>query len=239
MTTTPIYLENSYQKELDTIVSSISKDQNGDTIIFLKETIFYPIGGGQATDQGKVISSKGEFEVYNVMIRNDEINHYIKGACSLEIGDEVKCILDWDRRYKNMKIHSAGHVLDFAMYLIGLSPKTLIPTKGNHDKKPYVLYSGVVDGDFKLNLQDKINELLISNKSFTTKFMSLEELEKNAIYLQPGLPTNKPLRSLTLEGVGTVADGGTQVANVSEIGQITIGDIKIEDGNTVVYYQVS
>ena len=65
-----------------------------------------------------------------------------------------------------------------------------------------------------------------------------EELQNDAIYLQPGLPTNKPLRKITLEGVGSVADGGTQVKNTSEIGQIIIDDIETVDEETVVHYKL-
>lgn len=65
-----------------------------------------------------------------------------------------------------------------------------------------------------------------------------ENLEKKSIYLQPGLPSDKPLRTLRLESVGAVADGGTQVHSTKEIEKITIPKIEEREGNTVVYYTI-
>lgn len=114
-----------------------------------------------------------------------------------------------------MKTHSSGHVVDFAMYLLGYSPKTLLPMKGDHGKKPYIVYQGVLGKDIQQELETKANELVAKSMNLSTAVVPLEELQKDAIYLQPGLPTNKPLHKLTLEGVGSVADGGTQVKNTS------------------------
>lgn len=69
---------------------------------------------------------------------------------------------------------------------------------------------------------------------FTTRFVSYEELERETIYLQPGLPKNKPLRLLTLARVGSVADGGTQVKNTSEVGKISILPIEKKEGATFI-----
>ena len=63
-------------------------------------------------------------------------------------------------------------------------------------------------------------------------------VRSEAIYLQPGLPTNKPLRMLKLESVGAVADGGTQVNTTKEVGQINIDQTSQEEGNTIVYYSL-
>jgi Ser-tRNA(Ala) deacylase AlaX len=85
-------------------------------------------------------------------------------------------------------------------------------------------------------LEEKSNELVGKNLKFTTLFQPVEELQKEAIYLQPGLPTNKPLRTLRLETVGSVADGGTQVHTTSEVGKITISNVETKEGNTVISY---
>ncbi len=68
---------------------------------------------------------------------------------------------------------------------------------------------------------------------------SYEELERESIYLQPGLPKNKPLRLLTLSSVGSVADGGTQVRNSSEIGKISILPIEQKEGMTLIHLSLS
>jgi Ser-tRNA(Ala) deacylase AlaX len=95
-----------------------------------------------------------------------------------------------------------------------------------------------VGKDFKEELQNKVNELIQNDFKFSWSFEPLEILEKKAIYLQPGLPKNKPLRALHLEGVGTVADGGTIVVSTKEVGKVTVLSIEDNGQETCVRYQV-
>jgi len=154
------------------------------------------------------------------------------------MGDKVTGEIDWNRRYKLMKIHSGGHVVDFAMYLLGYSPAPLMPFKGDHGKKPFIQYTGTIEKEIRQELEGKANELITKNLKITWSFMPLDELTKEAIYIQPGLPTNKPLRKITLEGVGSVADGGTQVGSTGEVGKIGITAIESQAGTTKVSYLV-
>jgi Ser-tRNA(Ala) deacylase AlaX len=172
------------------------------------------------------------------MLKDGEINHYVKIASAPKPGEKVHGTIDWQRRHKNMKVHTAGHVIDFALYLLGYSPNPLYPNKGDHGKKPFVNFMGTVNKEIKQELQDKVNELIQKNIRFSWSFESLEDLEKEALYLQPGLPKNKPLRALRLEGVATVADGGTILGSTSEVGHITILAIEQDGTETYVRYQV-
>lgn len=239
MKTQPIYLEDSYTKELDSQVLEVLPEGANRWRLILDKTVFYPMGGGQPTDQGTLKSSDWEGKVYQVMMKDGEIWHYVESGSEPQVGIAVHGVINWDRRYKNMQVHSAGHVIDFAMHLLGYSPSQLTPQKGDHSKKPYIVYGGTLGKDIIEELQAKSNELVDKGINFICKFVPLVELEKEAIYLQPGLPTNKPLRELTLEGIGSVADGGTQVKNTSEVGKITISSIKEQDGNTIVEYSLA
>lgn len=84
----------------------------------------------------------------------------------------------------------------------------------------------------------KENDLVARDLDFSFRLAEHEELERESIYLQPGLPTNKPLRLLTLSGVGSVADGGTQVNKTSEVGKISILPIEMKDGMTFIHYRL-
>ncbi len=239
MKTQQIYLEDSYHKEMDSEILEVQPEAEGRYRIILDKTVFYPMGGGQATDQGKLEGEEFLGEVYQVLYKDGEIWHFVKSETPLTTGMKAKGIINWDRRYKNMKLHSAGHIVDFAMYLLGYSPSKLIPQKADHDKNPHIIYQGVLEENIKQKLQDKTNELVFKNLEFSWYFQPLEDLQKEAIYLQPGLPTNKPLRTLKLEGVGAVADGGTQVKNTGEVGNIIIGSIEQQDGLTLVRYSIT
>jgi alanyl-tRNA synthetase len=237
--TRPIYLDDPYIQEMKAKILDVVQEKEGVWRLILDQTIFYPMGGGQPTDQGQIIFPDGsQGEVYQVLLKEGEINHYVKTLSHPVLGTEVRGIIDWERRYKNMRVHSAGHVIDFSMYLLGYSPSPLHPMKGDHGKKPFVLYQGVIEKDIKDELQKKSDELIANAINFSWNFDLLENIEKEAIYLQPGLPKNKPLRALKLEGVGIVADGGTIVASTKEVGNVSIIDIEVADGNTCIKYQV-
>ncbi len=239
MKTKPIYLENPYAKNMETKILDIFKDSPGRYRIILDQTVFYPMGGGQPTDQGKLTTKNWQGKVFQVLLKDDEIQHYVNSESIPKKGVKIKGEIDWNRRYRNMRIHSAGHIIDFAMFLLNYSPKTLQPLKGDHGKKAYIIYKGTLNKNIKQELQEKSNELIKKNLKFSWKITSLEELKKDAIYIQPNLPSNKPLRKITLETIGAVADGGTLVKETSEVREIEIFSVEtIEVKNTKIRYRV-
>lgn len=238
MQTHLLYLEDSYQKEMDAIVLDVKPLDKSKYQILLDQTVFYALGGGQPFDQGKLTGENFQGTVIEVLLKDGEVWHYVKSQTEPKIGMKVHGVIDWERRYRWMRVHSGGHVVDFALYLLGYSPKQLAPQKADHGKHPYIVYKGTLEKDIKNELQQKAQELVEKDFKFSWVFQPLEALQKEAIYLQPGLPTNKPLRTLRLESVGAVADGGTQVHSTKEIGEIIITNISEEMGNTFVHYTI-
>jgi Ser-tRNA(Ala) deacylase AlaX len=236
--TTSLYMQDAYLKEMEATIVEVTKETDNRWLIVLDKTIFYPRGGGQSTDQGVLFTDNWKAKVSQALQKEDRIVHYVEGDQPPSIGTVVRGTLDWDRRYLHMRLHSAGHVVDFALYLLGLSPSPLMPLKGDHGKKPVICYQGIIEKDFREDLENKANELVAQNLPFLTRFVSHEELEQEAIYLQPGLPKNKPLRLLTLKGVGSVADGGTQVHSTAEVGKISILPIEKKEGMTYIQYRL-
>lgn len=236
MKTQQLYLDDSYLKEMDAQILEVVPEGTGRYRLLLDKTVFYPMGGGQPTDQGKLTSGDWSGDVFQVLMKDGEIWHYISSSTTPAENLTVHGLINWDRRYKNMRFHSAGHIVDFAMYLLTYSPLPLMPVKGDHGKKPYIVYQGTLDKDIKQELEDKSNGLVEKDLKFSWLFQPFEDLKKEAIYLQPGLPINKPLRTLRMETVGAVADGGTQVHSTKEVGKITIVSVEQKDGNTIVHY---
>ncbi len=236
MKTKQLYIDDSYLKEMDGEILEVVPEGANYKII-LDQTVFYPMGGGQATDQGNLTGDLTA-EVYQVLNKDGEIWHFVKTSTSPKVGMKIHGVINWDRRYKNMKLHSAGHIVDFAMYILGYSPKTLVPIKADHNKDPHIVYQGTLEKDIKQELEDKSNELVNQNLEFSWYFETLEDLQKEAIYLQPGLPTSKPLRTLKLEGIGAVADGGTQIKHTGEVGKINITAVEEHEGSTIVRYSI-
>lgn len=238
MKTQLIYLDDSYQKEMDAQILNVVPDGEGKYKIILDKTVFYAMGGGQPTDQGKLTSDSWTGDIYQVMIKDGELWHFVNAPSTPTIGSTVHGIIDWDRRYKNMRYHTGGHIVDFALFLLGYSPKQLVPLKADHGKKPYIIYQGVLQEDIKEKLQDKVDELISKDLKFSWEFQPYDALQKEAIYLQPGLPNNKPLRTFRLETVGAVADGGTQLHSTSEAGKVVVGDIIADGDTTIVNYSL-
>jgi len=253
MKTEPIYLTDPYRQNMSAKILEILPEPAKRLRVLLDQTVFYPMGGGQPTDQGQLAWSSNsgdsvipQAKVYQVMLKEGEIWHYLEPLRPdmplLEVGQTVEGSLDWGRRYQNMRVHSAGHLVDFALFQLGLVPEVLKPLKGEHGKKPYVLYEGSLanrsENLDQASLNAIIARLIEQERKFSWDFASLEKLEAEAIYLQPGLPANKPLRKLTLEGVGTVADGGTIVGNSREVGQVSIVSIEDWGDQVKISYQL-
>lgn len=239
MKTQLLYLDDSYKREIDAQILEVLPEGPNKYKLLLNQTVFYAMGGGQPTDQGMLTMDSWKGDVYQVMIKDGELWHFVNAASAPSVGDIVHGIINWDRRFKNMRLHTAGHIIDFAIYLLGLSPSKLTPLKGDHGKKPYIMYQGSVGEDVKEQIQQKVNELIEKDLKFSWEFIPHEQLHKEAIYLQPNLPTNKPLRALRLETVGTVADGGTQLHSTKEVGKIVIDSIETDHQTTVVKYSLS
>src|SRR5262249_12145929 len=114
-----------------------------------------------ATDQGFLFTDTWKGKVSQVLLKKGKILHYMEGDQPPPAGTLVKGTLDWNRRYLNMRLHSAGHVVDFALYLLGYSPSPLMPFKGEHEKKPVIYYQGTIEKDFQEELEKKpMNSLL-------------------------------------------------------------------------------
>jgi Ser-tRNA(Ala) deacylase AlaX len=247
MKTEPIYLTDPYQKSMTARVLEILPEANKRLRAILDNTVFYPMGGGQPTDQGQLSwDGAPQAKVYQVMMKEGEIWHYLEPLKPtempvLETGQAVEGVIDWERRFQNMRVHTGGHLVDFALFRLGLVPEKLKPLKGDHGKKAFVLYEGVLpESELTVEkLNEAVNQLISEGRELSWQFMPLEKLQEDAIYLQPSLPTNKPLRKLTLSGVGSVADGGTLVGNTREVGKVNVTAIENFGGDqTKISYQV-
>ena len=104
------YYDDSYRKKLRAIVTAV----NGEWIE-LNQTIFYPLGGGQPGDTGIVTGPDGS--AYKVLDTrkgdsNDQIKHQLDtNDHGLRPGDSVDTAIDWERRFKHMRMHSCMHLL--------------------------------------------------------------------------------------------------------------------------------
>jgi misacylated tRNA(Ala) deacylase len=111
-----LYTTDSYIKEFDATVTRI-----GPKFAVLDQTAFYPEGGGQPTDTGKLIMDGKEVKVIKVMKRGDEVFHYLSD--DVEVGAAVHGVIDWSQRFQYMRLHSGEHLLTGLFEARGSGPK--------------------------------------------------------------------------------------------------------------------
>lgn len=229
-----IYLSDSYKRMHKAKISAVKIHGNQYEVI-LDETIFYPQGGGQPADRGKIKGKKGELEVTHVRMKGDEVIHEGKLTGVLKKGDQVELTIDWQLRYNHMRLHSAGHVLhEIVMQII----PGLTPMRGEHGKQAYIEYKGSINPKLKETLEKRTNMLIAEDRDIKTTLVTLEELKKQEAWVPERLPQNKLLRILQIEGFPPIPDGGTQVATTGEIGSIKVTGIEQLGESVRVHYAV-
>ncbi|MBS3071862.1 alanyl-tRNA editing protein [Candidatus Pacearchaeota archaeon] len=225
-----MYLKDSYLKEFQTIVKEVN-DKN----IILEDTIFYPESGGQACDLGSIFNEKEEFKVLSVKKDQGKIIHVVDKE-GLKINEKVKCVINWERRYKLMRSHTAAHILS-AIF----QKETGALVTGNQ------LTPEKIRIDFDLENPDReklkkyieiINEVIKRDLDVSVYELNRDEVEKsNMSKLAKGLPSSiKVLRIVKIGDVDEQPDAGTQVKNTSEIGELEFLDYETRGKNNKRVY---
>ena len=101
-----LFLEDSYIKEFDSIVTEIIDDK-----IFLESTAFYAKSGGQPGDQGVFYADSKNYQVSDTIKYEGKIAHIIDGDCNLNIGQKIVGKINWEMRYRYMRMHTTMHLL--------------------------------------------------------------------------------------------------------------------------------
>ena len=207
---------DSYLKECKSKVMEVN-----DHGVVLDQTIFYPGGGGQPSDNGKLKLENNEYLVKGLKRIDGQIVHLIDGS-KPGINSEVNSIIDWDKRYKLMRTHTALHILcgviwrDYSASVTGGDMK---PLAGRMDFELEEM-----SADFSKEVEEKINTEISESRNIKIYQLPREEafkipdLIRTKINLLPeGIEF---VRIVDIQGLDLQADGGTHVHNTSEVGYI-------------------
>tara|TARA_B100000405_G_scaffold279043_1_gene222194 strand:+ start:802 stop:1509 length:708 start_codon:yes stop_codon:yes gene_type:complete len=216
--TSEIFRDDPYKKECEAKILDF-----GDNWIILDQTVFYAEGGGQLGDTGLIKVGQQEIQIENTIKENDLIKHIFNSKFDFEIGDNVTCIIDWDRRYKLMKMHTSLHLL-CSLVNAKVTGGSVGDGKGRLD----------FNLDFKPNkeeLKDNLNDLIQGNHDITISWISAQELDKNPnlVKTMSVLPprTNGSIRMVRIgDNIDYQPCGGTHVKNTSEIGLVEINKVE-------------
>ena len=216
--TSEIFRDDPYKKECEAKILDF-----GDNWIILDQTVFYAEGGGQLGDTGLIKAGQKEIQIENTIKENDLIKHIFNSKFDFEIGDNVTCIIDWNRRYKLMKMHTSLHLL-CSLVNAKVTGGSVGDGKGRLD----------FNLDFKPNkeeLNDNLNDLIQGNHDITISWISAQELDKNPnlVKTMSVLPprTNGSIRMVRIgDNIDYQPCGGTHVKNTSEIGLVEINKVE-------------
>jgi len=214
-----LYLSDSYLREFEAAVTAVT--EHG---VVLDRTAFYPQGGGQPSDMGILRDQKDEeYVVLKVQRIKGQVVHRLEGEPPA-IGSRVQGFIDWDRRYKLMRTHTALHILCGVIwrdYGASVTGGNMQPLKARMD---FELES--MSAQFSSEVEAKINREVEAARLVRTRILPREEafqipdLIRTKINLLPESIQN--VRVVEIEGLDLQADGGTHVANTSEVGRIRV-----------------
>ncbi len=224
--TEPLYRDDAYLRECTATVIAIN-DRGG---IVLDRTVFYPTGGGQPGDQGALVWAGGETPIVTAVKGEtaEEVVHVpAEGAPLPPIGAEVTARLDWDTRYRYMRVHTGLHLLSVVIPL-PVTGGSIGAQKGRLD------FDMPEAPEDRQALERALNTLIAADHPVATEWITDEELAAN-----PGLVktmTVKPpigqgrVRLLRIGTGEATIDlqpcGGTHVRSTAEIGRVRFGKIE-------------
>jgi len=213
---------DSYLQEFHATVVAIDEATSA---VACDRTAFYPGGGGQPHDRGWLLAGPETLAVTKVARQDGQVWHTLEGVLPA-VGTAVHGRLDWDRRYKLMRTHTALHVLcgvvwrDYGALVTG---GNMEPLQGRMDFEFVALHRELVQ-----EIETKVNSEVQQGRDVRVRILPraeafhIPDLIRTKINLLPeGIAE---VRTVEIVGLDLQADGGTHVANTREVGHIRVVD---------------
>lgn len=225
MTTHPQFRDDAYQRDGEARVAALT-DEGG---IILDRTVFYPTGGGQPGDSGHLTWANGRIEIATA-VKGEGGAIVLVPAEPVPLpaaGTVVTQQLDWERRHRHMRVHTALHLLSVAIPL-PVTGGSIGSDKGRLD---FDMPEAPEDKDA---LEEALNRLIALDLAVTEEWITEAELDANpglvkTMSVQPPRGAGR-IRLVRIGAGGETVDlqpcGGTHVAHTGEIGAIRLGKIE-------------
>ena len=215
-----IFEQNAYTKEIETKIKEIDPENK---TIELEDAIFYGKSGGQPGDEGEIIADGQKIKVNETIKAGESIKNILENLNGLRKNQKIIARINWDKRYKYMRMHSALHLM-CASIPLGVTGGQIGYEKSRLD------FNDPDKEIKKEELQEKINTLMRDNHEITYEYIDSRILES-----QPELVRTMSVKPPSIDGklrfvkIGNVdfqPCGGTHVKSTKEIGKVTIGKIE-------------
>lgn len=217
---------DSYLKEFSARVTSVDENSR---VILLDRSAFYPGGGGQPCDLGTLTIGDRVFTIEKTRKAGAEVEHILTAEGGLpNVGDQVTGKLDWERRYRLMRTHTAMHILCGVIF----RDYGALVTGGDMD-----LQQARMDFEFESMTHDLTVEIerAVNREAQKNLPIRVQILPRDEAFKIPDLTRTKinllpadisEIRTVEIVGLDLQADGGTHVRATGEVGNIHIVDYK-------------
>jgi misacylated tRNA(Ala) deacylase len=219
MTTETLFREDSYLKVCEATVLKA-----GEKAVVLNRTVFYPTGGGQPGDTGTLSWKSGSAIVVDTRYGEDgNIEHVLAAGSPVPAsGTSVTATLDWDRRYRHMRMHTGLHLLG-SVLRYGV-------TGGNISEQKSRLDFDMEETIDKDHVNAQLQELVDGNHAVSCQWITDAELDAQpelvrTMSVQPPRGAGK-VRLLKIDAVDLQPCGGTHLKSTSEVGAIRVGKVE-------------
>ena len=214
-----LFRDDSYLRECQATVTD-----SGDGAVLLDRTIFYPTGGGQPGDTGRMSWDGGNATIINTVYGDGgEIRHLVAEGDSLPgSGTSVNIDIDWDRRYRHMRMHTALHLLGSVLQY-GVTGGSIGAEKSRLD-------FDMVNPVDKEAVNSALQALVADDHPITCRWITDEELaaKPEVVRTLSGQPPKGAgkIRLLEIEGVDLQPCGGTHLKSTAEVGAVRLGKVE-------------
>lgn len=203
-----LYYDSAYIKEFEAQVLSCQEGKKGWEIT-LSATAFYPEGGGQPADTGIL----GNVRVTDVHEKDGQVVHYTDGP--LPVGEMVRGVIDWDRRFQHMQEHSGEHLVS-----------GLIHQRFGYDNVGFHMgtdevtidFNGVLEWEDLMAIEEKANGMIWENLEISAVYPEKDELD--AMEYRSKKELTGAVRIVSIPGGDVCACCGTHVERTGEIGLV-------------------
>ena len=241
--TRKLYEEDSYLREADSTVIGYVEEKSRRYYTVFSETIFHPRAGGQGSDTGLAEWEGGSFKVEKALNVGGVVVHRgrLLEGCMPEAGAAVRLVLDWGNRYRTMRLHTAGHILDHAVRVVyGRVVETL---DAYHSPPiPYVVYSARAPTASELKEIERVaNEVVSMDLPVKVVYVERGGLERVVLYAPnlSRLGEAESYRVVVIEGLNAIPCTGTHVKRSGEVGRIVIREVADLNGKFKLVYDVA
>ncbi|QJP13110.1 alanyl-tRNA editing protein [Starkeya sp. ORNL1] len=223
MATSLLFRDDAYLRETPAVVTALTPEGG----VIVDRTVFYATAGGQPGDKGTLVRGNGsEIAIATATYgpdKSDVIHVPAAGVELPEIGEAVTLRLDWEPRYKRMRMHTALHLLSVALPY----PVTGGSIGDEDSRLDFDIPDAGLDKDA---ITARLAEMIATNAAVTESWISDDELLANpglvkTMSVKPPMGSGR-VRLVKIDGLDLQPCGGTHVRNVREIGAVQVTKIE-------------